>query len=83
MKNSKLILIAIIKICFVLFGIIPLVSVIVFGTLPTFSMVHSAVNWIGIEYVVRFALFLAYLVAFAVFDLSKNRTRYPSMKIFS
>jgi hypothetical protein len=83
MKISKLFLIAIIKICFVLFGIIPLVSVILFGTLPTFSVVHFAVNWIGIEYVVGFGLFLTYLVVSAVFDLSKNRTRYPSMKIFS
>lgn len=83
MKISKLFLIAAMKICFVLFGIIPLVNVILFGTLPTFTAIQSVTSWVGIDVVLGFVLFLSYLVVAIALSMSKNRTRYSSMKIFA
>ena len=83
MKISKLFFIAVIKICFVLFGIIPLVNVILFGTLPTFTAIQSVTSWVGIDVVLGFVLFLSYLVVAIALSMSKNRTRYSSMKTFA
>lgn len=76
MKISKLFLIAVIKICFVLFGIIPLVNVILFGTLPTFTAIQSAISWVGIDITFGFVLLLSYLIIVTALSASKNRTHY-------
>lgn len=83
MKTSKLFTIAAIKICFVLFGIIPLVNVILFGTLPTFTAAESVTNWVEVDVLLGFTLFLSYLVIATALSVSKNRTRHSSMKIFA
>lgn len=81
MKSSQFIFVTAIKVCFVLFGIFPLASVILFGSLPALPQVHSIVSWVGLEVVSGFVLFLSYLVVTMLFIVSKNKTRFSSVKI--
>lgn len=76
MKINKLILVTAVKVCFILFGIIPLVSVILFGTVPVFPAMQSVINWAGTSINFGFVLFLSYLVVAIISTVSKNKMRY-------
>lgn len=81
MKINKLILVMAVKICFILFGIIPLVSVIIFGAVSVFPTMQSAINWAGTGINLGFVLFLGYLVVAIISTLSKKKPRYSSIRI--
>lgn len=79
MKVSQLIVVSMVKICFILFGVIPLVSVIIFGSVPVFPTMQSVISWAGTGINFGFFLFLSYLVVAIITTLSKNKTRYSSI----
>lgn len=81
MKINKLILVTVVKVCFILFGIIPLISVILFGAVPVFPTMQSVINWIRTGINLGFVLFLSYLVVAIISTLSKNKVRYSSIRI--
>ncbi len=86
MKTSQFLLVAVIKICFILFGIIPLVSIALFGTMPTMSQMDSIINWTGLNVVNGSILlgaitFLGYLVVARLYVMSKSKARFSSVKI--
>lgn len=86
MKTSQFLLVAAIKICFILFGIIPLVSFVLFGTMPTMSQFDSIINWMELSLVNGVVLlgvitFLGYLVVARSHAISKSKARFSSVKI--
>lgn len=81
MKMSQFLFVTAIKICFVVFGIIPLVSVILFGALPTLPQIHSVVDWVGLEVMSGSILFLSYLAVAMLYIVSKNKARFSSVKV--
>ncbi len=81
MKISQLVIVSVVKSCFILFGVIPLVSVILFGSVPVFPSMQSVINWAGTGINFGFVLFLSYLVVAVISTMSKNKTRYPSIRI--
>lgn len=81
MEMSRFLFVTAIKICFVVFGIIPLVSVILFGALPALPQIHSVVGWVGLEVMSGSILFLSYLVVAMLYMASKNKARFSSVKV--
>ncbi|MDV6341277.1 hypothetical protein R2083_08640 [Nitrosomonas sp. Is35] len=81
MKMSRFLFVTAIKICFVVFGIIPLVSVILFGALPTLPQIHSVIGWVGLEVMSGSILFLSYLAVAMLYMVSKNKARFSSVKV--
>lgn len=86
MKTSQFLLVIAIKICFILFGIIPLVSIVLFGTMPTVSQLDSVINWMELSVVNGAVLlgaitFLGYLVVARLHVMSKSKARFSSVKI--
>lgn len=81
MEMSRFLFVTAIKICFVVFGIIPLVSVILFGALPALPQIHSVVGWVGLEVMSGSILFLSYLVVAMLYMVSKNKARFSSVKV--
>lgn len=80
MKISQLIIVSVAKVCFILFGIIPLVSVVLFGAIPVFPTMQSVINWAGTGINFGFVLFLSYLVVAIISTVSKNKMRYSSIR---
>ncbi len=80
MKTSQNIIYTAVKITFVLFGIVPLIGLIVFGELPSFSVMQSEVSWIEADIILGTLFFLSYLV---IGSISKNSTRLPLKKIYA
>ena len=80
MKTSQSLFSAAVKTTFVLFGVLPLVGLIAFGDLHSFSVMQSEVNWLEIDFILGAAFFLSYLL---IGSTTKNRTRLPMKKIFA
>lgn len=83
MKMSQFLFVTAIKICFVVFGIIPLVSVILFGALPALPQLHAVVSWMGFEVMSGAVLFLSYLAVATLYIVSKNKARFSSVKVIA
>lgn len=66
------------KIAFVLFGIMPLIVFMIFGDLPSLSVMETQFSWIEVDIILGALFFLGYLL---IGSLSRNRTRLPSQKI--
>lgn len=66
-----------VKITFVLFGIVPLIGLMMFGDLPSFSIMQTEVNWIEADIVLGVLFFLGYLV----FASISNKVRISRQKI--
>ncbi len=81
MKMSRFLFVTAIKICFVVFGIIPLVSVILFGALPALPQIHSVIGWVGLEVMSGSILFLSYLAVAMLYMVSKNKARFSSVQV--
>ena len=81
MKLSQFIFVQAIKICFVVFGIIPLVSVLLVGARPALPRIHSVVGWVGLDVMSGSILFLSYLVVAMLYIVSKNKARFSSVKV--
>jgi len=79
MKTSQLTN-EVVKAIFILFGILPLIGLILFGALPAFSVMQFVVSWIEIDIILGAIIFLSYIV---ISSISKNRTRYSSKKIYA
>ena len=79
MKTSQLTN-EVVKAIFILFGILPLIGLVLFGALPAFSAMQFEVSWIAIDIILGAVIFLSYLV---IGSVSKNRTRYPHKKIYA
>lgn len=79
MKKSQLTN-EVVKAIFILFGVLPLIGLILFGALPAFSVMQFVVSWIKIDIILGAIIFLSYIV---ISGVSKNRTRYPSKKIYA
>ncbi|MCC8996708.1 MAG: hypothetical protein LM517_06595 [Nitrosomonas sp.] len=80
-RTNQFLFVTVIKVCFVLFGIFPLASVILFGSLPALPQINSIVSWLGLEVVSGFVLFLGYLAVTMLFIASKNKSYFSSVKI--
>lgn len=80
MKTSQSLFNTAVKITFVLFGILPLVGLIAFGDLHSFSVMQSEISWLEIDFILGAVFFLSYLL---VGGVSKNRTRFPMKKIYA
>ena len=66
------------KITFVLFGIVPMIGVMIFGEdLPSFLVMETEVSWIEADIVLGILFFVGYLVITSITD---NKTRISSMK---
>lgn len=65
------------KITFVLFGIVPLIGFMMFGDLPSISVMQTEVNWIEADIILGFLFFLGYLV----FASIANKARISKQKI--
>lgn len=79
MKTSQLTS-GVVKAIFVLFGILPLIGLILFGAFPAFSVMQFEVSWIEIDIILGAVIFLSYLV---IGSVSKNTTRLPYKKIYA
>ncbi len=77
MKTSQNTIYTAAKITFVLFGIVPLIGFMMFGELPSFSVMQTEVNWIEADIVLGILFFLGYLV----FASIANKTRISQQKI--
>lgn len=78
MKVSQEIIFTAAKITFVLFGIIPLIGFMVFGDLPSLSVMETQISWIEADIILGALFFLGYLL---IGSISSNRTRLSSKKI--
>lgn len=80
MKTSQNIFYTAVKATFILFGILPLIGRMIFGDLPSFSVMQFEVSWIAADITLGALFFLAYLV---IGNISNNKTRLPSKKIYA
>lgn len=71
---NKLLLVTAVKVCFILFGVIPIISIILFGSMPIFPSAQTISNWIGMELILGIVLFLSYLIIATLRALSKKYT---------
>jgi len=78
MKINQEILYKAAKITFVLFGILPLIGVMVFGELPSLSVMETEIGWLEADIILGALFFLGYLL---IGSISRNKTRLPSKKI--
>jgi len=67
-----------VKITVVLFGIVPMIGVMMFGNLPSFTVMQTEVSWIEADIVLGILFFVGYLV---ISSISNNKTRTSSTKI--
>lgn len=67
-----------VKITFVLFGIVPTIGFMIFGDLPSFSVMQNEISWIEADVVLGVLFFVGYLV---ITSISNNKTRNSSTKI--
>lgn len=67
-----------VKITFVLFGIVPMIGFMIFGDLPSFSVMQNEISWIEADVVLGVLFFVGYLV---ITSISSNKTRNSSTKI--
>ena len=77
MKTSQNIIYTAVKITFVLFGIVPLIGLMIFGDLPSFSVMQTEVSWIEADIILGTLFFLGYLV----FASISNKVRVSQQKI--
>lgn len=77
MKTSQHTVYTAVKITFVLFGIVPLIGFMIFGDLPSFSVMQTEVNWIEADIVLGILFFVGYLV----FASISNKARVSQQKI--
>ncbi|MBS0300264.1 MAG: hypothetical protein JSR32_10130 [Proteobacteria bacterium] len=85
MKSSQFLLVVAIKICFILFGVIPLISILLFGTMPTLSQFATIVSWMELNVVngsvlLGIVVFLSYLVVAKLYAMPKSKARFSSVK---
>ena len=80
MKTSQNIFYTAVEITFVLFVIVPLIGLMTFGDLPSFSVMHSEVSWIEANIALGALFFLGYLI---IGNISDNKTRLPLKKIYA
>lgn len=80
MKTSQNLFNTAVKATFVLFGVLPLIGLITFGDLHSFSVTQSEISWLEIDFILGTAFFLSYLV---IGGVSRNRTRLPLKKIYA
>ena len=80
MKINKNIFYTAVKFIFILFGIVPMIGLMLFGDLPSFSVLQSEVNWVEADLFLGAVFFLIYLVIGSTF---KNKTRLPMQKIYA
>ncbi len=78
MKTNQNIIYTAVKITFVLFGIVPLIGLMIFGDLPSLSVMEAEVSWVEADIILGTLFFLSYLV---IGSISNNRTRLPLKKI--
>lgn len=62
MKTSQNTIYTAVKITFVLFGIVPLIGLMMFSDLPSFTVMGTEVNWIEADIVLGILFFIGYLV---------------------
>ena len=79
MKTSQNTIYTAIKITFVLFGIVPLIGLMMFGDLPSFTVMQTEVNWIEADIVLGTLFFIGYLV----FASISNKARISNDDIAS
>ena len=77
MKTSQNTIYTALKITFVLFGILPLIGLMMFGDLPSFTVMETEVNWIEADIILGVLFFLGYLV----FASIANKARISRQKI--
>lgn len=77
METSQNTIYTAIKITFVLFGIVPLIGLMMFGDLPSFTVMQTEVNWIEADIVLGILFFIGYLV----FASISNKARISKQKI--
>lgn len=77
MKTSQNTIYTAVKITFVLFGIVPLIGLMIFGDLPSFSVMQTEVSWIEADIVLGSLFFLGYLV----FASISSKARISQQKI--
>lgn len=80
MKTSQNIFYTAVKATFVLFGIVPLIGLMIFGDLPSFSIMQSEVSWLEADITLGALFFLSYLT---IGNISDNKTRLPLKKIYA
>lgn len=67
-----------VKITFVLFGIVPMIGFMIFGDLPSLTVMESEISWIEADVILGILFFVGYL---AISSISGNKTRKSSTKI--
>lgn len=77
MKTSQNTIYTALKITFVLFGIVPLIGFMMFGDLPSFTVMETEVNWIEADIVLGILFFIGYLV----FASISTKARVSKQKI--
>ena len=60
MKTSQNTIYTALKITFVLFGIVPLIGFMMFGDLPSLTVMGTEVNWIEADIVLGILFFIGY-----------------------
>ncbi len=77
MKASQNTIYTALKITFVLFGIVPLIGFMMFGDLPSLTVMGTEVNWIEADIVLGILFFIGYLV----FASISTKARISKQKI--
>ncbi len=77
MKTSQNTIYTALKITFVLFGIVPLIGFMMFGDLPSLTVMGTEVNWIEADIVLGILFFIGYLV----FASISTKARISKQKI--
>ncbi|MDP1550557.1 MAG: hypothetical protein U1D41_16940 [Nitrosomonas sp.] len=57
MKINKNIFYTAVKFIFILFGIVPMIGLMLFGDLPSFSVLQSKVNWVEADLFLESGIF--------------------------
>lgn len=57
MKINKNIFYTAVKFIFILFGIVPMIGLMLFGDLPSFSVLQSKVNWVEADLFLESVIF--------------------------
>lgn len=70
-----------IKLSFILFGIVPVISLILFGGLPIIPEIDQISNWLVVDILIGMTVFVAYFVINIARYALKTKKSYSSVTL--
>ena len=81
MKTSHSFINFLIKLSFILFGILPVISLILFSGLPIIPAINQVNNWLVIDVLIVMTVFAAYIVINIARHAFKTKRSYSSVRV--